>query len=194
MPGYASIQSARQGSITVMSILAIIFGSLGLLCGGVGVISQLILLATGGRNPFAPTLPAMNNAAVTAYSTFAVLVMFALSAVLLAGGIAGLKLRPWARRAMIWWSIATIIWATTNLVITLLWINPAAAQYVRQVQLQTNPRAVTTMGSVLGPIQVISALIRWALTCALPVCFLILWRSPNVVAAFEGADVPGLPR
>ena len=184
VPPFASVVSPRPGAITVLSILAIIFGSLGLLCGGLGLVSQLMMLAMGGRNPFMPQLPA-SNFAVTAYGAFAVFVALVLSAVLLIGGIGGLKLRPWARRMMIVWSVVTIAWATINLVITLVWINPIAAEYARQVQLRLNPQTAKTMTTMLAPIQTVSAVIRWLLTCVLPVCFLILWRSPKVVAAFE---------
>ena len=192
MSSYAA-QGSIPGSITVMSILAIVFGSLGLLCGGFGLISQLIMLSMGGRNPFMPQLP-VTSMAVTAYGAFAILLSVILSAALLAGGIGGIKLRPWARPAMIWWSVVTIAWATLTLVITLLWINPAAAKLFQQVQLQTNPRGAAAVAPILGPIQTISALVRWLLTCVLPVCFLILWRSPKVIEAFAAPDVQAFQR
>jgi hypothetical protein len=35
------------------------------------------------------------------------------------------------------------------------------------------------------PLQVVFAFVGWVLNCTLPVCFLLLWRSPKVIAAFE---------
>jgi len=36
---------------------------------------------------------------------------------------------------------------------------------------------------------VVTAFIGWGLELILPVCFLILWRSPKVVAAFGSTDI-----
>jgi hypothetical protein len=190
VPQYANAMSLRPGAVTVMSILAIVFGSLGLLCGLTGVASQFAMLATGGRNPFAPNVPAMNSGIVV-YGAARAVILLALSAVLLAGGIGGLKLRPWARRTLIGWSIALVTWATINLIITLVWVNPATADYMRSVQLRTNPQAAKMMGSMMGPLQTVFAVIGWATELILPVCFLILWRSPRIVAAFESPEVQG---
>jgi len=189
VPQYASPSSARPGAVTVMSILAIIFGSLGVLCGLTALASQLAMLAMGGRNPFTPNMPVMNNTGVVAYGAVAGVVRLLFSAVLLAGGIGALKLRPWARRALIWWSFALIVWATINLAIVLAWVNPITADFVRKTQLQTNPQAAKMMGSMMGPLQVVTAFIGWGLELILPVCFLILWRSPRVVAAFGSTDI-----
>lgn len=182
------IPRPRPTSVTVMSILAIIFGSLGLICGVTGLASQLALLAMGGRNPFAPNVPVMNNTGVVAYGAVAGIVRLAFSGVLLAGGIGGLRLRRWARPAMIRWSVALIGWATINLVILLVWVNPVTVQYFRNTQLQGNPQAAKMMGSMMGPMQAASAVVGWVFECALPVCFLIFWRSPKVVAAFESPE------
>lgn len=194
IPNYAAIQSSRPGSITVMSILAIVFGSLGLLCGAIGLLGQLVTFAMGGRNPFMANVPAMKNLAVTGYGAFAAMVVVILAATLLAGGIGGLKFRPWARPLMIWWSIVTLAWATINLIIMLVWVNPVTADYIRQVQRQTNPQAAQMMGSMMGPLQVIQAFINWGLACILPICFLFLWRSQKVVEAFAPPDVQGFQR
>lgn len=187
-PDYAARENRQPASIMVMSILAVILGSLGILCSGPGLVGQLMMLATGGRNPFLPQLPA-NRMSLTVYGTVASLVALVLSAALLAGGIGGLRLRPWARRAMIVWSVVILVWATLTMVITIVWINPATVDYVRRVQLQTNPRAGAMTGSMLGPFQTAAAVIRWLLACILPICFLTLWRSRKVVEAFEAPNV-----
>lgn len=185
VPQYAAPMPARPGSISVMSIVAIVFGSLGLLCGAFGLVFQLAALAMGGRNPFMPTAPPMNDTAVAAYTAVAGVISLGLLGMLLAGGIGGLKLRPWARRMMIRWSIIVIVLSTIHLVIALVWVNPVAARYTRQMQLQINPQAASAVGPVIGAAQTIGTFIGWLLNCILPVCFLILWRSPKVIAAFE---------
>ena len=185
VPPYASVVSPRPTSVTVMSILAIIFGSLGLLCGLGGLVFQVFALATGGKNPFAPNAPVMNDTAVVAYGTVMSVIRLGFCGMLLAGGIGGLKLQPWARRTMILWSLALIALATINLLIMLVWVNPVTVAHLKAVQRQTNPQAAQALNSMLGPLQMVWAFIGWALEMILPSCFLLLWRSPRVVAAFE---------
>lgn len=191
--------SPRPTSVSVLSIIAIVLGALGLLCGGLGLLGQIMILMTGGKNPFAPTAPVMTNSALAVYGAVSALVSLILSAALLAGGIGGLKLSPRARRLMILWSIVVIVWATLNLIVQLVWINPATAEITRQTQAKLNPQAAQTMSQFMGPLQIVAAFIGWLLWCILPVLFLTLWRSPKVVQAFEGAPPgqaypqPGLP-
>ena len=184
--------SPRPTSVTVLSIFAIIIGSLFLLCNALAMLGQLMMIGTGGKNPFAPNLPAMNNQAINGYNAVVALVNLILSGVLLAGGIGGLGLRSWARRAMISWSIAVFVWATLTLILQLAWVVPVTAEFNQQVQAQMNPQAAQAMSSFQKPLLMGGAVFGWFIWCILPACFLLTWRSPRVVGAFqaESGDVP----
>ena len=185
---YATPIPRPPGVIMVLAIIGIIEGSLGVLCGAVGLASQALLLTTGGRNPFAPSVPIAHNPAVSAYAIARSIVDLAICIALLVLSIAAVKLLPWARRNMIRWAIVAIPVATIELVIQLAWIGPATAVMMRQTQSRINPAAGQAMGSMIGVAQAVTAVVMWLIVCALPVLVLLLWRSPEVVGAFEGTS------
>jgi hypothetical protein len=77
-------------------------------------------------------------------------------------------------------------------VLKIAWIIPATADRVKQMQGQMDPQAAKIMGSMMGPMQIVFAFVGWIFWLILPACFLIFWRSPKVVSAFEsGGVVPG---
>ncbi|HXE51451.1 MAG TPA: hypothetical protein VN541_00460 [Tepidisphaeraceae bacterium] len=180
----------RPASVTVMAILAIIFGALGLICGGVGLAFQVTNLAMGGRNPIIPNAPAMTDHGVLAYTAVSGFVSWLLCVALLFGGIGALSLKPWARRLLIRWSVFVLIWATINLVVQLAWVGPATAEFTRKTQAQFSRPGTPNLSGMVGPMQIAGAIIGWLLACVLPVLFLTLWRSQRVIAAFEPNMVP----
>jgi hypothetical protein len=186
------LPSPRPSSVTVLSIFAIIIGSLLLLCNGLAMLSELMMIGSGGKNPFAPNMPAMNNQAINTFNAVDAFVKLILAGFLLAGGIGGLGLRPWARRAMVTWSIAVLVWATLALILQLAWVAPAMAEFNQRVQTQFNPQMAQTMSSMQKPVQLAFAVFAWVVWCILPVCFLLTWRSPRVVGAFQAqsGDMP----
>jgi hypothetical protein len=178
---------AKPASVTVICIFAIILGSLGLLCGGFGLVTQLLMLASGGRNPFMPSLPMMTDSAVIVYGVITGIVNILIAAALLAAGIGGLKLMPLARRAMVKLSIFILVWATAMTIVQITWIGPRTIALSQRMQARMGaPANPALVGNFQTVAQAIGALIGWVLWCALPVCVLIFWRSPRVVAAFEG--------
>ena len=187
--GYIPAPSLRPASVTALSIISIVLGSIGLLCGGFTLITQLLLIAGGGKNPFMPTVPVVTNQALNIFNATASVVILIFSGLLLGGGIMGLKLKPIARRMMTWLSIAMILWATLQLVVQLIWAIPVAGEQIKATQAQTDPQTAKLMGSMMGPLQIVIAFVAWIFWLILPACFLIFWRSPKVVSAFEGGSV-----
>jgi hypothetical protein len=183
--------SPRPTSVTVISVFAIVLGSLGLFCGGIALVLQILMLASGGRNPFMPTLPPMNDPAVATYGVVSGLISFVIAGSFLAAGIGGLKLRPLARRGMIGLSIFVMFFATITLVAQLVWVGPRTIEYSNRVQKHLKgPTPPAVVGEFQKAGQVVGAFIGWVVWCALPVCVLIFWRSPRVVSAFEGELPP----
>ena len=198
-PDYASYgmvpPNPRPTSVTALSITAIIVGSLGLLCGAFGALAQVMTLAMGGKNPMAPNLPAATSQGVNAYGAFASVVLLGLAGALLAGGIGGLKLRPWARRLMIQLAVVTLVWATFQLIMQVAWVIPETASRVAQIQAQMDPQSAKLISGMMGPFQYGVAFISWIIWCILPTFFLTLWRSPTVIQAFDSGSVSagGMP-
>lgn len=181
----------RPTSVTVISIFAIILGSLGLLCNAIGLVTQALMIASGGRNPFMPNLPAMSDTAVSAYGAATSVVNLIISAILLAAGIGGMKLRPLARRAMVALSVFVLGWATVITVVQIVWVRPRTIEYSHQMQARMGtPNAAAVPKGVESGIQIGGAIIGWILWCALPVCVLAFWRSARVIAAFEQPQPP----
>lgn len=186
----AFVPNPRPTSVTLISIFAIVLGSLGLLCGGIGLVFQAVMLASGGRNPFMPTLPPMNDPALQIYNIATSVVSLLIAAVLLGTGIGGLKLRPRARRTMLGLSVFILLWATAITVVQVVWAGPKTMEYSHQYQSQMRaPAPAVSAGFELG-MQIGGAVAGWVAWCALPVCALIFWRSARVVTAFEQPQPP----
>ena len=183
---------ARSTSVTVIGIIAIILGSLGVLCGGFGLATNLFMAANGGRNPFAPDggpasgAPAVDGR-VAVYNVVSAAVSLVLSIVLLAGGIGAMKLSRWARKTLMAYAVITIVVTVVNTVLAIAWVGPAQMAAVKQSQ-PGNP-----VLSMSGPILIGAAIFGLVFGCALPVCILIFWSRPNVKAAFENQGMTPPP-
>jgi hypothetical protein len=174
------------GSIKSLSIVAIVLGSLFLLCDCMGLANAVFMLAMQGKNPFLPNAPVINQPAVQAFLAADSLIKLALAGLLLAGGIGGLRVARWARSTLIWWSIAALIWSSISVVVQVAWTVPVTIEHTSRVQSQMNPQiSQQNLHAVMLASGIATAVIGWAFWCALPVCFLLLWRSPSVRAAFE---------
>lgn len=188
----AFVPNPRPASVTVISIFAIVLGSLALFCGAIGLVMQALMAASGGRNPFMPNLPVMNEPGLIVYQIVNSVVDLLIAGALLAAGIGGLKLRPLARRVMIALSVFILVWATVITVVQVVWVGPKTLAYQHQLQAQMGtsaPAAAMSAGFETG-IQIGGAIVGWVIWCALPVCTLIFWRSARVIAAFEEPKPP----
>ena len=184
--------SPRPTSVTVIGIIAIILGGLGVLCGVFGLATNLFMAANGGRNPFAPgggpaaAAPA-GDSRVAVYNVVSAAVNLVLSIVLLSGGIGALKLARWAHKTLMAYAVITIVVTLVNTVLAIAWVGPAQMAAVKQSQ-PANP-----MLSMSGPILIGAAVVGLVFGCALPVCILIFWSRANVKAAFERGRIAPLP-
>lgn len=169
----------KPASVTAVSILAIIWASLGLLCGVVGTISMLAMVA-GGRigaaNGGRQVVHHDAGQAATLYQEIGPIMVLALSIVLLAVGIGGLTLRPWARRMAMPWAVIQILWACISVYCAMNLMDTTVAASSRR-QLSPEAMRISFMFGAAGV---------GLLNCIIPACFLILWNRPNVKAAFEG--------
>lgn len=185
--GYAypgvGIPPVRPTSVTVIAIIGIILGSLGILCDLFGAAMNGVTAANGGRSPL-PNQPA-TGVGVAAYNAAASFVMLLLAILLVVGCAFALKLRPWARKAVIAYALIMIVLAMIHTGVQIAWVGPAMVAAMRQSQ-PNNPAV-----AMVGTFGTVSAIVGLVIACALPVCILIFWNKPAVKAAFgDGGALP----
>ncbi|HEY2584192.1 MAG TPA: hypothetical protein VGI81_00345 [Tepidisphaeraceae bacterium] len=184
------VANPRPTSVTMISIFAIVLGSLWLFCGAIGLVMQALIATSGGRNPLMPNLPAMTDLALQVYNVATGVVTLIIAAVLLGAGIGGLKLRPLARRTMLGLSVVILAWATAITVVQIVWVGPKTIEYSHRSQAQMGSPAPALSAGVESGMQIGGAVLGWVIWCTLPVCTLIFWRSARVAAAFEQPPPP----
>lgn len=193
----AFVPKPRPTSVTVIAVFAIVIGSLFLLCGAAALVGQVIMLGTNGQNPFLPSTLSGQAAlvkpetAVTVYGVITGIVNLLIAAAMLAFGIGGIKLRPFARRGMIGLSVFIICWATLLTILQIAWVGPRTLEYSHRLQAQMpGPKPPAAFANIEQGAQWVGGVLMWVAWCALPVCVLIFWRSPRVVSAFEDQAIP----
>ena len=181
----------KPGIVSGLAVTGIILGSLGILCNGLGLLGG-IFVALMGKSPMFANTPMPADPAINAFGIANSAIDLVICIALLALCIAAYNLKPFAHSALMRWAIVAIIWATVAFIAQATWILPANADFM----LKQQPRAqAAAAGYRVG--QVIGAGFVWLVYCTLPVLFLILWRSPRVLAVFgkeQGGTVnPGFP-
>jgi len=175
----------RPPAITGTAITGIVLASLFLICDCMGLASAVTAIAMGGKNPLVPNAPMMHDPLVNGINLADSLIKLALAGVLLAVSIGALRLARWARKTAIPWAVITLTWATIALVLQLVWVVPATVRFMVQSRSQQPAPMPQGIEGILKASQFGSAIGAWLFWCAPPVCFLLLWRSPKIVAAFE---------
>lgn len=205
-PGYFSIPNAgpmvlalppaRPTAVTVLAVIGIIFGGLGTFCIGIGLVFQLIALAAGGSFPGAAGggMAIRQDPAVQFYEAAVAVIEVVVWLTLLVCSIAALSLKPFARRVLIPWSGAVIVWGLIRLAVQLVWVGPKTAAMFQQIQPAAGggPNPVQ-MAGFMNVAMIGGAVIFFLLQIALPICFLTFWTGPAVKAAFARgprADYP----
>jgi hypothetical protein len=137
----------RPTVVLVIGILNIIFGALGFLCIGVGAITMVaasqFAKAVPGSDPL-ELLERMNRE-IPGYSAILAVNLgcqLLLALVLLVSGIGLLYMKPWARWAGIFFSVAMILLSLASLVFTLSVANPT----LKRVQAQMETQRVRQQG------------------------------------------------
>ena len=190
-PYAQSISPPRPGVVGGLAITGIVLGSLGVLCNGIGLLSQVFLMMLG-KNPFVPNAPVMHDPPINAFNLVNVGASLLLSVALLVFCIGALNLKAGAHTGIIRWSIITLVWATLAFVIQVIWVLPATADFMFKNQPQGANALPPGMAAGMRTFQTIGAAFVWLLWCTLPVLFLLLWRTPRVLAAF-GKAPPDAP-
>jgi hypothetical protein len=179
--GYPPPGPRRPTSVTVIAIFAIIVGVLGLLGVAVQFLQVLVPQAFqfGGPNPVNdlmrtdPVIATWVGVMTGAGGILAILE--------LAGGIGALSLKPWARRALLFYAIGAILIGLVGTIFNIMVMVPKLSQIP-----QNRPEVKLTVQ--LMPIMTIGGFL---LGLILPVCVLIFMTRPKVKAAFAGQTPPG---
>jgi hypothetical protein len=118
----------------------------------------------------------------------------ALWVVLLFACIGALSLKPFSRKLALNWSYVMIVWAVVKTAVQLAWIGPETVRVMKEMQASSpGPNAPPPqMMNIMSGTMTVMTVVMFLIYVALPVCYLIWWRKPNVIAAFEGAGAaPG---
>lgn len=173
----------RPTSVTVIAIIAIIWGSLAVL-GGLCTLPQYL----GMRLAPNPAMDAMNSdSLVLGFNVGAIGIGFILGIILLTGGIGALSLKPFARRLLLGYAIAQIAFYLLSLPVQIAVVYPRMMQ-AAEAKLGANTPVVTGMrigffgGVAFGLITMI-----W------PALILYFMTRPHVKAAFEEPPAPQHP-
>jgi uncharacterized protein YneF (UPF0154 family) len=169
-----------------MAVIAIIFGVLGVVCTPVGLLVSLApsmfptdqqMNDSFEQNPemqqqMQPQMEQLeemremtSSPGYRAWTILSTVVGFILSCCLLAAGIGMLKLRPWAWKLAVGWSVAGLILAVINFIASFALMGPSAAFGV--------------LGFIIGLI--------------LPIIMLVVMMQQNVKAAFFSQTPPPPP-
>lgn len=179
--GQAPVAKPRPTSVTVLAIIGIIFGSLGVLGGLCGLIMQFVQI--GGPNPLNDALKANSTAYMV--STISSVISFIISALLLSGSIGSLSLKSAARGLMIAVAIASLAQQAIGLVLHFTLIAPLVENV-----LQNSGAAVASTVRMSMNIALAFGVLLGA---TLPVLILIFFTRPHVKAAFE-RGMPAAPQ
>ena len=182
--GYFEVPPSQPASIQIISVFAIVFGSLVVLCDVLGVVGGIFALVMG-HSGFMAQQPQMQSTSLNIFNAIQAVIGLGLSGVLLAGGIGGVQVRPWARKLLIKWAVANIAFQLLSGALA-IYFTLSVTLPAMQAQMNRQGRgASATMVTYFSAGGVIGVIVFMLIACILPICVLIFWRRPNVVAAFE---------
>lgn len=162
----------RPKSVTVLGILNIVFGSLGILG---TIISAVILFAVRfPRGSFQRLM--MNSEAYSAFMMISLPLGLLASVLLLVAGIGLLGLKPWARVCSIVYSIYAIVAGIVGVIVTIAVVTGPAMHSAYRYSRAAGAGAVGgAIGGIVGGI----------IGLAYPIILLIFMCRRNVIDAFQ---------
>jgi hypothetical protein len=183
---YAShLARRRPTAVLVLGILGIVFGALGVLCTGFGLVASIAAMT----NPHLR----INGGAAQSPAVWQVALGFAgiiLSGVLLFASIGALSLKPLARKVLIGLAVVDIAFGLIRLALTIFIVLPRVSQTLAAQQNVNTPQVAMAVKTVT----MISAGLTWLIPTIFNVLLLIFFNRPEVVAAFETPPTaPGFP-
>ncbi len=172
---------------TVIGIIAVVFGVLGVLAACMGLVSNVLVAIFGGSMQGMPEVQKAQFEVMRQYvvpNSIMMVVGTVVAAWLLVAGIGVLRRRPWSRRAAVGWAVAKILYAIPGSVLGYL-LNKALFDAMEQAAIDSGtpmPTGIfTSMQS--GGAAMIGCETLWA--WALPL-FLIIWfRRASVKTEVE---------
>jgi hypothetical protein len=166
----------RPTILTVLAIIGIVFGAVGVLCLGFGDLMNLFMLAS-------PAMARAINQPRNVQTSNLIIGTFGLifSAALLAASIGAINLKPAARRWMIRWAAADLLYDVIKLVVAVAILVPQAMTSPAVQQSPMGPQ-MATWGKLSG---IISAILTWAVTTTYAALVFVFFRKPEIVNAFE---------
>jgi len=202
----------RPGGLTVICVLAIVLGALGLMTGCFGLLSQafnqqmqngLAGLQAGANKEAAELQQEMNAKVVAASAKFAWLnmllavVQLAVAASLLVGGIMSLKLRPLGRKLLLGAFVAAIVFEAARIYPTISVqqaMVPIMAEYMpKMMKAQAPPggqqpagmdQAMSSIMSALGIVGMVFFVVTVAVKGVYYAIGIVYLRKPSVALLF----------
>jgi len=182
----SNIQPApqRPTAVTVIAIIGIILGALGVLCMGAGLV-MTITGKTFGASGQAAELPAPAKTASIALGIGSVI----LWGLLLAGSVGALMLQEWARKLLIGVSVVDLVFGIAKLAVNIILILPATLEMMQQ---NAPPNQPANMVPIMRGTMYITAVLFWLVGAVLPIFTIVIMRKPHVVAAFRSDEPPAM--
>jgi hypothetical protein len=160
-------------SVTVLSVIGIIFFFLGL----IGVVISLFALFGPGFGPPNPMLNKINNdKGYLIGSGLSLAVGVVGMIILLASSIGSLMLKPWARLGMVTYGVLSLVNAVAGLLFTMLYVVPLMTSALP-------PNDPGRTGGAIGG--AIGGICGGALGMIYPICVLCFFNTASVVQAFR---------
>ena len=162
---YSVVHDApKPGSIKVFGILNIVFGAIGLICGGFGFLTLVIMQSSSEMgDAIQSAMSAQYSQGYMTFIMFTAVIGLLLNIFLLTCGIGLLKERNWGRTWSLGYAVLGIIHATVSAIGAVIFA-------------QSGPAAI---GAGFG------AIIGTTIGVIYPICILIFLTRPNVVEALK---------
>jgi hypothetical protein len=176
----ADSYAPRPTSVTVIAIVGIVLGALGLLCRPLSLVMFVVKMPVEN-----PVIEAMkNDSFIRGWMVIGVATEWLISLLLVLSSVGSLRLRDWGRQGMLAYAPLKLLITIVGQVIGILAINPTLAPAMKQAAAQ-QPSAFQ-----MSPTTSIVLVILWSVW--LPLWILWTYTRPAVKAAFQqGLPPPG---
>jgi hypothetical protein len=184
-------QVQKPSSITIVAIFAIAFGSLGVLCCGVGgIISVMFFSAAPLPNGSVIQL----DPGVRAINTVFALLDVLISGILLTCGIGAFSLKPWARQLGVIIAAVILLLAVAKVGIAIGYSGEKTERYMKEVReavaaeqrKQGANAPAQPFGEFGSAVSIGVGLLMLILQATTPVLILVFWTKPRIKAWFGG--------
>ena len=162
---YSVVHDApKPGSIKVFGILNVVFGAIGLICGGFGFLTLVVMQSSSDMgDAIQSAMSAQYSGGYMTFIMFAAVIGLLLNIFLLTCGIGLLKERNWGRTWSLGYAVLGIIHAAVGAIGAVIFAQAGQAAIV------------ASFGAIIGT----------AIGVIYPICILIFLTRPNVVEALK---------